>query len=189
MLAQVYVRPKSRLGPKYKKKKKERERERCSSIISVVLFYHSKFCNKFHDFFVFSELGDMAVRLMNGGSPIFRCCAVSPPLTALRCCLRSHRHAQFHSSAVFSVPRRLRRCRASFGYERVAVRRYSAQNLVDLVMEELESFRKRRGGVARAANKYAVNSDFPFLCFLLLRHDFCFVLYVSVEFAFGIPMN
>lgn len=84
---------------------------------------------------------------MNGGSAIFRCGAVSPPLTALRCCLR---HAQLHSSTCFSVSGRLR-CRSiSFGYERVEIRRYSAQSLLDMLLK-LESFPKR--GVARASNK------------------------------------
>lgn len=116
----------------------------------------------------------MAVRLMNGGSPVFRCCAVSPPLATLRCCLRHHKFVQFHSSASFSISRRFRCCRASFGHERVAVRRYSAHSLVDLVVEELASLRKRR--VARASNKYVI-LNYVFV-FFLLQHNLCFFLNV-----------
>ncbi|XP_041999122.1 ribonuclease II, chloroplastic/mitochondrial-like isoform X1 [Salvia splendens] len=92
----------------------------------------------------------MAVRLVSG----FRCCTVTPSPAALRCCLRHHNHVHLHSSTCFSISRRLRCRLISFGYE--AVRRYSAQSLVDMVMEELDSIRKR--GIARASNKLGLGT-------------------------------
>ncbi|XP_042046100.1 ribonuclease II, chloroplastic/mitochondrial-like isoform X2 [Salvia splendens] len=93
----------------------------------------------------------MAVRLVNG----YRCCTVSPSPTALRCFLHHHNNFQLHSSTCFSISRRLRCRRISFGYE--SVRRYPAQSLVDMVMEELHSIRKR--GVARASNKLGLETS------------------------------
>lgn len=144
--------------------------------ISVVPhhFYHSNFSNpptRIHEIFILPKLGDMAVRLMNGGTAIFRCCAVSPPLTALRCCVRHRNHVQLHSSTCFSISRRLRCRRISFGYD---IRRYSAQSLVDLVVEELESLRKR--GLARASNKYGNG----YACFFLFKHNLNLFLNISV---------
>ncbi|KAK4480956.1 hypothetical protein RD792_011818 [Penstemon davidsonii] len=96
----------------------------------------------------------MAVRVMNG-SAIFRCCAVSPPpVAALRCCLYQqhyHQSIQFHSSSTcLSISRRHNYRLVSFGCRRVAIRRYSAPSLVDLVVEELKLLRKR--GIVRASN-------------------------------------
>ncbi|GFQ04786.1 ribonuclease ii chloroplastic/mitochondrial [Phtheirospermum japonicum] len=103
----------------------------------------------------------MAVRVMNG-STIFRCCTVSPPLAALRCCLhstqRQHRSVECHSSTRFSISRRIQCRLISSGYGRVAIRRrYSTQSLVDMVVEELDSLRKR--GRVRASNKLELKSS------------------------------
>ncbi|KAK6146914.1 hypothetical protein DH2020_017826 [Rehmannia glutinosa] len=98
----------------------------------------------------------MAVRVMNG-STIFRCCAVSPPPTALRCCLHQHKSVQCHSSTRFSISRRFHCRLISFGYGGVAVRGYSTQSLVDMVVEELASLRKR--GRVRASNKLELKSS------------------------------
>ncbi|KAL8039374.1 hypothetical protein ABFX02_10G032800 [Erythranthe guttata] len=93
----------------------------------------------------------MAVRVMNG-TAVFRCCVVSPPLSAIRCCLHQQKSVvQCHSSSRFSISRRLHYRLVSFGCGRVSISRYSTQSLVDFVVEELESLRKR--GRVRAVNK------------------------------------
>ncbi|KAL3839520.1 hypothetical protein ACJIZ3_024111 [Penstemon smallii] len=99
----------------------------------------------------------MAVRVMNG-SAIFRCCAVSPPpVAALRCCLYQQ-HYQIHSSSTrLSISRRHNYRLVSFGCRRLAIRRYSAPSLVDLVVEELKLLRKR--GIVRASNKLELKSS------------------------------
>ncbi|KAL0338307.1 UNVERIFIED_CONTAM: Ribonuclease II, chloroplastic/mitochondrial [Sesamum angustifolium] len=92
----------------------------------------------------------MAVRVVNG-TGIFRCCGVSPPVTALRCCVHQHKSVHFHSSTRYSMARR-HHCRLiSFLHGVVGIRRYSAQSLVEVFVEELESLRKR--GSVRASNK------------------------------------
>ncbi|XP_051131032.1 ribonuclease II, chloroplastic/mitochondrial [Andrographis paniculata] len=92
----------------------------------------------------------MAVRVVNGAT-ILRCCAVSPSLATVRCCVQLSRTGPFYSSTRCSISRQLC-CRViSFGFGSVATRRYSAQSLVDVVLEELESLRKR--GKVRASNK------------------------------------
>ncbi|KAL0309864.1 UNVERIFIED_CONTAM: Ribonuclease II, chloroplastic/mitochondrial [Sesamum radiatum] len=98
----------------------------------------------------------MAVRVMNG-TGIFRCCGVSPPVTALRCCVHQHKSVHFHSSTRYSMARRLHCRLISFLHGVVGIRRYSAQSLVEVFVEELESLRKR--GSVRASNKLELKSS------------------------------
>ncbi|KAL8508719.1 hypothetical protein ACS0TY_019106 [Phlomoides rotata] len=102
----------------------------------------------------------MALRFMNG-SAVLRCCAVSPPLTSLRCCLHHHNNnlcVHSHSSIRFSISRRLHSRLIAFGYGRLTIRRHSAQSLVDMVVEELDSLRHRRR-VRAASNKLELRSN------------------------------
>ncbi|XP_075509227.1 ribonuclease II, chloroplastic/mitochondrial [Primulina tabacum] len=105
--------------------------------------------------FPFPKLEHMAVRVINGGA-IIRFCAASPPFAASICCLNQHRAVQFHSSPRLSI---LGRChyQLRFGYGGLAIRRWSAQSLVDMVVEELELLRQR-GGI-RASNKLELKSS------------------------------
>ncbi|CAA0830512.1 Ribonuclease II- chloroplastic/mitochondrial [Striga hermonthica] len=96
----------------------------------------------------------MAVRVMNGRT-LFRCCAVSPPLPAVRCCQRRHKSARCRSLDRLFISRRIQCRLASYGYGIIPVRQYSAQSLVDMVMGELESLRKRVR--VRASNKLELN--------------------------------
>ncbi|KAL3628640.1 ribonucleotide-diphosphate reductase subunit rnr1 [Castilleja foliolosa] len=103
----------------------------------------------------------MAVRVMNGSS-IFRCCTVSAPVGAIRCCLhsthRQHSSSRCLSSTPFSISRRIECRLISSGYGKVAIRRrYSTQSLVDMVAEELDSLRKR--STVRASNKLELKSS------------------------------
>ncbi|KAG8376904.1 hypothetical protein BUALT_Bualt09G0112700 [Buddleja alternifolia] len=95
----------------------------------------------------------MAVRVMNSAG-LFRCCAPSPPLAAVRCCLHHHKSVKFHSHTGFSISRRHQYRLVSFG---CAIRRYSAQSLVDMFVGELESLRKC--GRVRASNKLELKSS------------------------------
>ncbi|KAL2533764.1 Ribonuclease II [Abeliophyllum distichum] len=103
----------------------------------------------------------MAVRAMNG-SAILRCCAASPPIAAIRCCLHQYKAVQFHRcghSTKLGVSIFRRNCNQviSVGSGSVAIRRYSVQSLVDTVMEELESLRKRCR--VRASNKLELKNS------------------------------
>ncbi|PIN04763.1 Exoribonuclease II [Handroanthus impetiginosus] len=98
----------------------------------------------------------MAVRVMNG-SAFFRCCAASTPLATFRCCLHQRNSVQFHSSSRFSTSRRLHYRLIYFGYGEFTIRKHSTQSLVDMVVEELESLRKR--GRVRASNKLELKSS------------------------------
>ncbi|GER54374.1 ribonuclease II/R family protein [Striga asiatica] len=93
----------------------------------------------------------MAIRVMNGRT-LFRCCTMSPPLPAVRCCQRRHKFARCRSPDRLFISRRIQCRLASYGYGLVPVRQYSAQSLVDMVIGQLESLRKR--GRVRASNKY-----------------------------------
>lgn len=98
----------------------------------------------------------MALRFMNGSGAVLRCCAVSPPLAPLRCCLHHHSSnlcVHSHSSIRFSISRRLHNRLIAFGYGRFSIRRHSVQSLVDLVIEELDSLRNR-SRVRAASSKY-----------------------------------
>ncbi|KAL6534291.1 ribonucleotide-diphosphate reductase subunit rnr1 [Orobanche hederae] len=102
----------------------------------------------------------MAVRVMNG-TTIFRCCAVSPPVAALKCCLHSsHRQnkaVRCHSSIRFSISPSIQCRLISPGSGMVAIRRHSTKSLVDMVVEELKSLHKR--GIVRASNKLDLKSS------------------------------
>ncbi|KAK4342917.1 hypothetical protein RND71_038733 [Anisodus tanguticus] len=97
----------------------------------------------------------MAVRAMNT-CVIFRSASTPPPLIISRqcCCLRqltaSSRHRNRSNSHSFL------RC-APHPLSHVTVRSYSVHNLVEMVMEELASIRKR-GGRVRATSKLELAS-------------------------------
>ncbi|CAI9780120.1 unnamed protein product [Fraxinus pennsylvanica] len=105
----------------------------------------------------------MAVRAMNG-SAILRCCAASPPIAAVRCCVHQYKGVHFHRGRQstklgfrLSIFQRNYNQVISVGDRIVAIRNYSVQSLVDMVVEELESLRKR--GRVRASNKLELKSS------------------------------
>lgn len=124
----------------------------------------------------------MAVRAMNG-SAILRCCTASPPIAAIRCCVHQYKAVHFHRGGQstklgfpLSILQRSYNKVSNVGDRIVAIRKYSVQSLVDMVVEELESLRKR--GRVRASNKYEVYK------FIYLLRDLLssVVAYVVISF-------